>query len=174
MAVSSGIILRSPGLASTNQFDPNLSTPRRRHRSQLRIIKVATCVACPDIALIASVPFTVSSAPRIASPLTRSSQTRPLSGPCTTSVSLKTVDAPLEQYGNASPPPHMCLVQAFSWTSARAGSAWYEHLEEKVADLAALGFTDVILPPCTASADPQGTLWLLLPLPPSPVMHAAP
>ena len=180
MDVSSGSILRSPGLRLSDQFYPDLSTHQRQHRSQLRICRVATCAAFPDVAHTATVSFTFLGTPRTISPLSRSS--RKLPGPCTTFVSLKTVDAPLEQYSDASAPPHTCLVQAFSWTSARAGPSWYEHLEEKVADLAAMGFTDVLLPPCTASADPQGTkvashyhrskrMWLRVPN--SDVAHVA-
>eukprot|EP00897_Mesotaenium_endlicherianum_P009121 jgi/Mesen1/8237/ME000443S07384 len=53
-----------------------------------------------------------------------------------------------------------CILQAFSWTSPNGlgGKSWYKHLLENVDDMAACGFTDVLLPPCTQSDDQQGFL----------------
>ncbi|KAD3642219.1 hypothetical protein R6Q59_004846 [Mikania micrantha] len=47
------------------------------------------------------------------------------------------------------------LFQGFNWESNKSGK-WYVELEEKVAELASLGFTVVWLPPPTESISPEG------------------
>lgn len=47
------------------------------------------------------------------------------------------------------------LCQGFNWESHKTGR-WYQELQEKVAELASLGFTVVWLPPPTESISPEG------------------
>lgn len=51
------------------------------------------------------------------------------------------------------------LLQGFNWESWRAGGGdWYGIVASKLDMLAEMGFTDVWLPPCSASVAPQGYL----------------
>mmetsp|Transcript_106076 Transcript_106076/g.188657 ORF Transcript_106076/g.188657 Transcript_106076/m.188657 type:complete len:864 (+) Transcript_106076:49-2640(+) len=56
-------------------------------------------------------------------------------------------------------PSRTFMLQGFNWESWRAGSGdWYGLVGEKADLLADMGFTDVWLPPCSASVAPQGYL----------------
>lgn len=50
-----------------------------------------------------------------------------------------------------------CILQAFNWGSwRRKGRSWYQLLLDNVDTIKEGAFTDVILPPCCQSLDPQG------------------
>ncbi|KAK9116871.1 hypothetical protein Sjap_015818 [Stephania japonica] len=66
--------------------------------------------------------------------------------------------------GPSKPPVKVCsgtgsgyeiLCQGFNWESHKSGK-WYMELDEKAAELAALGFSVVWLPPPTESVSPEG------------------
>ena len=50
------------------------------------------------------------------------------------------------------------ILQGFNWTSHNhhGGNSLYRRLRDRVADMAAVGFTAVWLPPCSQSLSPQG------------------
>ncbi|GJP83473.1 hypothetical protein CLOP_g13619 [Closterium sp. NIES-67] len=62
--------------------------------------------------------------------------------------------------------PSRCLLHAFSWSSHEAGGSggggggiggrWYDVLAERVGDFKAMGFSDLIFPPCCKAADGPG------------------
>ncbi|CAI5464503.1 unnamed protein product [Closterium sp. Yama58-4] len=57
--------------------------------------------------------------------------------------------------------PSRCLLHAFSWSSHEAGGGgingrWYDVLAERVGDFKAMGFSDLIFPPCCKAADGPG------------------
>ncbi|GAQ81605.1 alpha amylase [Klebsormidium nitens] len=62
---------------------------------------------------------------------------------------------PVEELGKAQ--DQACILQAFNWGSCRRDArSWYQLLLDSVDSIEEGAFTDVLLPPCCQSLDPQG------------------
>lgn len=62
---------------------------------------------------------------------------------------------PVRELENAQ--DQACILQAFNWGSwRREGRSWYQLLLENVDSIEEGAFTDILLPPCCQSLDPQG------------------